>query len=156
MQRYKVTIIVAALTLLTGCASTQHAKDVQPSGFLGASRALLRPGQEGEEALRVYRNPKANWAAYTKILLEPVTIWGASTSTLSPTQREDLQRLADSFSAMLYQKLSQDYEMVTQPGPGAMRVQAAITHGEEAQTGLTVASKAILPGAGGERALDLC
>ena len=44
---------------------------------------------------------------------------------------------------MLHQKLSRDYEMVTQPGLLAMRVQAAITHGEEAQTDLTVASKVI-------------
>ena len=69
MYRFAVIIMVAVMALLSGCASTRHAKDVQPSGFLTEYRSLLQPGKEGEEALLVYRNPRAPWARYTKILL---------------------------------------------------------------------------------------
>lgn len=138
-----LTLFIALVALLIGCASTQHAKDVQPSGFLAEYQTLLKPGEEGKEARRVYRNPKTKWASYKKILLEPVTIWNDPAHGLSPDQREDLQRLVDSFYDGLYVKLAKDYEMVEKPVPGAMRVKVAITHGEEARTGLTFASKAI-------------
>ena len=79
----------------------------------------------------------------TKILLEPVTIWGAATSTLSSEQQEDLQRLVDSFYHTLALKLSKDYEMVETPSPRTMRIQAALTHGERGVTKLTLVSKVI-------------
>ena len=79
---------------------------MQPSSFHGEYRSLLEPGKGDEEALLRYRNPKASWAAHYKILLEPVTIWGAATSTLSGEQQEDPQRLVDSFCHTLALKLS--------------------------------------------------
>lgn len=51
-----------ALALLGGCAASQQARNVETSGFLGDDYALLHAGEEGE-ALLVYRNPNANWAA---------------------------------------------------------------------------------------------
>jgi len=143
MSRSGFVILILSAALLGGCASTKHAQEVRPSGFLAEYRALLKPGEEGQEALRRYRNPNVKWAAYTKILLEPVTIWDDPANRLSPEQREDLQRLVDSFYDSLYLKLAKDYAMVEKPAPGAMRVQAAITHGEESRTGLAFASKAI-------------
>lgn len=142
MTRRQVFALMVALALLQGCEATKHAKDVQPSGFLAPYRALLTPGQEGEALLR-YRNPKANWAAHHKILLEPIAIWDDPAHQRPPEEREDLQRLADSFYDLLYLKLAKDYEMVEKPVPGAMRVQTAITHGEESVTSLTFVSKAI-------------
>ncbi|MGH6948275.1 MAG: hypothetical protein ACREDZ_13170, partial [Kiloniellales bacterium] len=53
--------LVAAATLLAGCAASQQARDVKESGFLGDDYALLRPGKEGE-ALLIYRNPDAPWS----------------------------------------------------------------------------------------------
>jgi len=141
MNRYEAIIVVAAVALLSGCASTQHARDVHTSGFLAEYGSLLEPGKGDEEALLRYRNPKADWAAYHKILLEPVTIWDDPTSTLSGEQREDLQRLVDNFYHTLALKLSKDYEMVETPAPDAMRVQAAITHAEKGVTELTLVSK---------------
>ncbi len=138
----KVAILVAA-ALLTGCASTRSTTSMQASDFLGEYRDLLRPGVEGEEAGLSYRNPKTDWSAYRRILLEPVTIWQDPASRLSDDQRQDLQQLIDSFHYTLVDKLSKDYEMVKAPVPGAMRIQAAITHAERAVTELTLVSKVV-------------
>lgn len=129
--------------LLVACASTKPAKDVQPSGFLGEYRPLLHQGVGGQEGLRVYRNPRTDWAAYDKIWLEPVMIWHDPAHPFPPDQQADLQHLADSFYDLLYVKLSKDYHMVEKAAPGAIRAQVAITHGEESRTGASFLSKVI-------------
>ena len=139
----KLVLFGVFAVLLTGCASTLQARNVQSSGFLGEYRSLVTQGEKGNEALLRYRNPKADWASYDKILLEPVAIWDDQTHRLSSDQREDLQRLADNFYYTLYLKLSKDYQLVEKPTPGVMRIQAAITQAEKSYTSLAFASKAI-------------
>lgn len=143
MAYTKLVLFSVFAVLLTGCGSTMQARSVQPSGFLEEHRSLLTAGEKGKEALVRYRNPKTDWASYDKIVLEPVAIWDDPTRRLSPEQREDLQRLADSFYNTLHLKLSKDYQIVAKPAPGAMRIQAAITHGEKSTLALTFASKAV-------------
>jgi hypothetical protein len=117
---------------VAGCADTQHAKSVEKSGFLG-DYSMLRKGEtstmgEDPEALLVYRNPKANWKQYTKIILDPVTLWvGTKDSQLKDVPVEDRQRLGNLLWSKLDENLRKDYEMTTQPGPGVMRIQAALT-----------------------------
>ncbi|MGH8426455.1 MAG: DUF3313 domain-containing protein [Gammaproteobacteria bacterium] len=137
------TILIGAF--LAGCAATQQAKTVQTNGFLAPYQSLLQKGQRGKEALLVYRNPKANWAGYHTILLEPVTLWDDPDSKLSVEQEKDLQELVNSFYVTLYNKLAKDYTMVWAPGPGVMEIQIAISHGEPSHTALSLASKVILP-----------
>ncbi len=131
--------------LLAGCAATEQAKTVQPNGFLAPYRSLLAQGQRGKEALLLYRNPRADWASYHAILLEPVQLWNTPGAKLSAEQEKDLQELVDSFYVTLYNKLSRDYTMVQAPAPGAMQIRIAISHGEPAHTGLALASKVLLP-----------
>ena len=116
-----------ALALLGGCASepTGKVKTVSSSGFL-ADYSMLAPGGEDEAAL-VYWNPQANFAAYDKIWLEPVTVWLGPDSDLQDAALEDRQRLADAFYKAMQEKLSEEFELVTGPGPGTMRVRIALT-----------------------------
>ena len=145
MRRVATIIIVALLAGLNGCASTQPMAGAELSGFLDEYAALLRPvGQDHAHLL--YRDPTINWAAYSRVLLEPVTIWGEVATPLSDGQREDLQRLADSFYQTLALKLGQDYALVDKPASGAMRVQAAVASGQGARTEQMFASKVILHG----------
>ncbi len=75
-----------------------------------------------------YTNPKAKWASYDKIMVDPVTIWkNPTTKDVSP---EDLQRLANDLWSKLRESLWKDYQIVYQPGPGVMRLAAAITEAE--------------------------
>ena len=118
--------LIATATLLAGCAASQQAREVQQSGFLGQDYELLRPGEEGE-ALLVYRNPDARWSSYDKIKLDPVTIWAGEESDFEDFTQPQRQELADTLYTMVAEELSQDFEMVDEPGPGVLQVQVAIT-----------------------------
>lgn len=119
-------VVTAAALLLAGCAASQQARDVQESGFLGQDYERLRPGEEGE-ALLVYRNPEADWAKYDKIKLDPVTIWVGEGSEFEDFSQPERQELADTLYTMINEELSQDFQMVDQPGPGVLQIQVAIT-----------------------------
>jgi len=123
----KVFAFVSLIVLIGGCAQTQQMRKTVKTGFLGKDYALLQEGKKGE-ALLVYKNPKANWASYDKVIVDPVTIWkDKGTKDVSP---EDLQRLANDFWSKIRQALGSDYEIVYAPGPGVIRVRVAITEAE--------------------------
>ena len=141
MRNLVVTLLLSAV--VAACATSNQARSTETTGFLGEHRSLLRPGQKGKEALLTYTKPGVNWAGYKKILLEPVAIWSDPKNPLPPEQEADLKQLVDSFYATLRQKLSADYELVDRPGPGTLRIQAAITNGMAANTTMKLASKAV-------------
>ena len=133
-MRQMVGAILALMFVVTGCASTQEAKSVEKSGFLG-DYSLLKEGQrstisEGaeDEALWVYKNPAADWRKYRKVMLDPVTVWmSQKDSQLKDVSVEDRQRLAALMWSKLDESLRKDYEMTSQVGPDVMRLQVAIT-----------------------------
>jgi len=146
MKKFEIPLFVAALIGLAGCQSTNQAKSVKPTGFLGDSAALLQKGGKGDSLL-VYRKKDADWKKYHQILLDPITIWGVESSTLPKDQLADFQKLVDQFYAMLKDKLSKDYTITDTPAPDATRLQIAIIDGERANAPLKVA-KTIAPYAG--------
>jgi hypothetical protein len=69
-------LILSAVFIFGGCASTKQARDVDASklsGFLD-DYSILRKGV-AEEALLVYRNPQALWPVYKNIIIDPAEIW---------------------------------------------------------------------------------
>jgi hypothetical protein len=133
-MRQMVGAILALMFVVTGCASTQEAKSVEKSGFLG-DYSLLKEGQrstisEGaeDEALWVYKNPAADWRKYRKVILDPVTVWtSGKDSQLKDVSVEDRQRLSALLWKTFDETLRKDYEMTSQAGPDVMRIQTAIT-----------------------------
>jgi Protein of unknown function (DUF3313) len=146
MKRFSIGVIAGLFVLLSACVSSSRARKVKPSGFLGDSAPLLTKGGK-EDFLLVYGSQDADWSSYDKIILDPVTIWGAETSTLPADQLADYQRLVNDFQGTLTAKLSKDYEMIDTPAVGAMRIQVAIINGKQANTPLKVA-KTVAPFAG--------
>jgi hypothetical protein len=146
-MRRNAAILVAALWTLAGCATSKQARRVEPTSFLGEYKSLLAPGKTDEDPLLVYRNPKANFDSYRKLLLEPVTVWGDPKHTLTEDQRHDLQQVVDTFYASLRTKLTPYFELVDRPGPGVLRAQVAIENSERSDTALKVASKGVPYGA---------
>ena len=120
-----VVIAVAAVMVLGGCARTKRARDVEHSGYL-VDASILREGGP-DEARYIYRNERADWPSYSKILLDPVVVARKAELAKQGVPPEDLQRMADNFYLTLYNTLKQDYEMVTKPGPRTLRIQVALT-----------------------------
>ena len=120
-------ILVIFLFLLQGCAATQQRRDVVKTGFL-SDYSILTEGKGDHEALLRYINPDADWRSYDKIVFDSVAVWkNEETQDVSP---EDLQMLTDFVYGHFHDALSQDYTVVTQPGPGVMHVAFAITEAE--------------------------
>jgi hypothetical protein len=122
-------ILVIFLFLLQGCAATQQRRDVVKTGFLSSSeRSMLTEGKGDHEALLRYLNPDTDWRSYNKVMINSVTVWkDKETQDVSPA---DLQMLSDFLYTHMHAALSQDYTIVTQPGPGVMRAAFAITEAE--------------------------
>ena len=145
MLRFHGFLCVVLISLLAGCAATKQARDVEQSGFLGDIYPKLREGKEGE-ALLVYKPDKINTARfskYTKILLDPVTVWRGEESRKAGVPQEEIQVLADHFYSLLYLTFEQDYEMVQKPSPNTLRIQVAITKVEESMVVMDVVSTVV-------------
>ena len=150
MRRFTGALLVCFAVGLNACASTQEAKSVEKSGFLAAEYPLMKEGErstfkEGPEdqALMIYNNPSANWKKYKKIQLDPVTIWLGANSKMKEVKAEDRKRLADLLWSKLDEQFRKDYEMTSQGGPDVLRIQAAITEGEESYATLDTISSVI-------------
>ena len=149
MHQILGAILLLAL-VVTGCATTQEAKSVEKSGFLGdysmlkeGERSTIRQGAENQ-ALLVYKNPAADWRKYKKVWLDPVTVWvSQKDSQLKEVSVEDRQRLAALLWSNLDEQLRKDYVMTSQAGPDVMRVQAAITEAGESNAVLDTVTSVI-------------
>jgi hypothetical protein len=126
-----------------GCAGTRQTRDeAKPSGFLG-DYSQLQPGQDGQAKL-VWFDPNASWKAYNAVIVDPVTLWTAGEEgDLAKLSREDQQMLADRFHTALATALAKDMPVVTQPGPGVLRVRAAITEAGGSNVALDIVSTVI-------------
>lgn len=144
VQIRAAVLVFAVLPLLSGCVTSRQARDVSSAGFLGTSAALLQKGTRADEPLLVYRKAGADWASYDKIILDPVAIWSAQPSTLPGEQLADFQKLVDDFHRTLSDKLAKNYVMVNAPASGALRIEAAMVNGKQANQTLKVA-KTIAP-----------
>ena len=125
--------------MLVACAQALPVQDVHKSGFLGADADKLHKGGKGEPAL-VYRNPNADWASYTKMLLDPVTFWRPPDEKDQGISNADAQTLTDYFYNLIYAKFSQEFEMVRTPQPHTLRAKVAITKAEKSHVALDVVS----------------
>ncbi|MEI8016448.1 MAG: DUF3313 domain-containing protein [Nitrospira sp.] len=149
-MRQMVSAILLLMLVVTGCASTQEAKSVEKSGFLGdysrlkeGERSTFRQGAENQ-ALLVYKNPAADFRKYRKIWLDPVTVWmSQKDSQLKDVSVEDRQRLAALLWSKLDEQLRKDYEMVSQPGPDVLRFQVAITEAKESSVTMDIVTSII-------------
>ncbi|GAB4343875.1 MAG: DUF3313 domain-containing protein [Candidatus Abyssubacteria bacterium] len=145
-----VVAFVVVASLLGGCASSKQARSVETKGFL-VDHSMLQKGKDDQALLR-YRNPKADIAGYTKIMLDPVLI--AKPDKATQEQMADLQKLATNYYVYLSRELGKDYSMVRTPEPGTMRIQAAITGAEKSNVVTNTLSSVVPIGMGVSLAKD--
>lgn len=130
--RRVVAIVVMATVLAPLVGSTGCVRAIRPatpsrewSGFLD-DYSRLRLGEPGDLPF-VYRNPKADWKAYDKVLFEPVTLWRSGRDALAAVPEADLLHLVSRFEAVVRARLGRGFRVVTEPEPGTLRLRLAIT-----------------------------
>ncbi|MCZ6466551.1 MAG: DUF3313 domain-containing protein [Alphaproteobacteria bacterium] len=125
MQLFTKTIVTAVaivfLESVAGCATQQAAK----SGFLG-DYSQLKPDPAFDGARR-YQNPAKPLKQYRKFMLDPVVVHFAPNAEGTAISPDELKKLADYFHNRAVEELSKRYQVVQKPGPGVLRVRAAIT-----------------------------
>ena len=144
MRTWRVVLLLVAVAALAACASASRpAGEVKASSFLGSDAHKLKPGGPGQPAW-IYMNPKAEWASYDKMLLDPVTFWRDPKSDQEALSQHDKQMLADYFYAVIAKAMSKRLTMVNTPGPGVIRVKVAVTKADPSIVALDVVST-VLP-----------
>ena len=129
--RIHLPLLGLCLLLLSACSTTQKVAINQADmncAFLENDCSLLTPGEEGQTGLR-WLNPDAQWTQYNKIMIDPVTFWGGATTTVSASNQ---QMLVNYFSQQLNAYLGQKFQIVTEPGPGVMKLDVAIVDASSA------------------------
>lgn len=125
-----VFVVVFALVapLLVGCAPSLQARKVDVGQTVLVDPSILEKGKEGE-ALYRYRNPRANWKNYTKVLVDPVIVY--QEAAMDAETQKNYQTLANNAFVFLTTELGKELPVVTAPGPGTLRVQFAIVSAEK-------------------------
>jgi len=134
-------VVTASIVLLSGCPTTRQTRSVEESGFLG-DYSQLREGGTGEAQL-VYIKPGVPWVRYTKMMIDPVTIWTSGDSTVAKVSEADRQLLADYLDASLRNSLQQSYTLVDRPEANTLRLRVAITDAKGARVALNTVSKIV-------------
>ena len=131
--RLSLPLLGLCLLTLSACTTTQKASVNQANlncAFLGSDCSLLTTGGKDQVSLRyVNSTPATPWSQYNKILIDPVTFWGGSSTQISAS---DQQMLVNYFSQQLKEKLGKKFEIVNQAGPGVIKLDVALTDAEAA------------------------
>ena len=125
--RRHAAAVAMLLTLVAnaGCVHTPPPAPRDWSGFLD-DYSRLRLGDAGDLPF-VYRNPKAQWTGYDKILVEPVALWRSGKNALAPIPEADLVHLVARFEHAVRTRLGKGFQLVREPGPNTLRLRLAIT-----------------------------
>ena len=113
-------VAVATALAVAGCAPKGGF-----SGFLGDYSKLKRDAFLDNSL--AYTDPTKDLKQYTKFIIEPVVVHFAPDADGIAIDPADLKMLADYWRDETVKALSRHYTVVTEPGPGVLRVRAAIT-----------------------------
>lgn len=117
-----ITSMLVSSALLTGCASNTVSED-KYSGFL-SDYSILKPAGDDKDTMG-YIAPGIDWSQYNSVMVDKVLI-----ITPDGEQKTDgklLVAIADKFEVLIKENVSQILNVAEQPGPGTIRLQAAIT-----------------------------
>jgi hypothetical protein len=148
MKKNTIGIITAIMVgvLAGGCASTYQKRSVEGSGFLTDYSQLKDRG--GDTAMLSYIAPGVDFREYNKIMIDPIRAYAKDKdSGMAKMSKENQQHLLNYFDAALREQLKTDYILVSQPGPGVLRLRIAVTEAKSSKVVLDTVSSVIPFGA---------
>lgn len=96
------------------------------SGFIENMPELAQdPDRPGA---MIWTKPGVDRAAYTKVMIEPVTVFVSPDSEYKGLDVDELKALADGFRETLMKTLEPEVPVVSQGGAGVMYIRAALTN----------------------------
>ncbi len=125
IEKRKLTsafIIVLMMGLVAACQTTER---TQYSGFL-KNYSQLKPDPKFDGAHR-WQDPSVNLAGYNKFIVDPVLLHLAPNAKGATMDPKDLAELTAFARKTFADKLAKNFQIVSQPGPGTLRLRAAIT-----------------------------
>jgi len=137
-------MLAAVLAFAPGCATTDQARRVSTSGFLG-DYSKLEKGT-GDQALLRYVNPGAVFSKYDSVIIDPVAVYvNASDGLIRDVTEEDIEHLSGYLRTTVRNELQQDYKVVETAGPTTLRIRMAITEAEGSKVVLDTLSNFLPP-----------
>ncbi len=141
-HKHTMVFLIVMMLMMGGCFTSQPVRDVTPSGFL-EDYSQFQPGERGEAAL-IYRNPNANLGSYDKFMIDNVAIWYSEEESLRDLPEEELKQLSLLLKVRVIEALKNEgLTRVKEPGPGVMRIRAAITDAKKSKPILDAATTVI-------------
>lgn len=128
MSRFSPHGLVLLTLLLTACAGSPTSE--QAPGPAAYAAFLTYPNRlqpvPGDEGAYRWAASDANLGRYNKILLDPIQVQLASNAEYKAIDPAQLKTLVDEFRQAIVKALGNAYPVVTQPGPGVLRVKITI------------------------------
>ena len=118
-----VMMISLSLTMAPGHAGE---KKMPQSGFL-SDYSLLKPEDPLGVVDWLYVNKEAVFGAYDKIMLDQAVFFFKKEADYKGIHTDELVELSDAIHKAILDALSDVYTFTDKPGPGVMRIRAAIT-----------------------------
>ncbi len=104
---------------------TRQLSGYKYSGFL-SDYTKLQPSPDGGQAM-VWRKPGVDFKTYDKIIVERLNFFYKDDADYKGIDPTELKALADYFNETFVKDVGNAYPIVTEPGPGVLRVRAALT-----------------------------
>jgi hypothetical protein len=112
--------------LLLAAVSTVLWAAPEQSGFLDSYPPLQADASMA--GVQRWESPSFDRAKYTRVIIEPITIFIAADSKYKGIDADDLKTLADGFRTALIDALEPDYPVVEKAGSGTLVARLAITN----------------------------
>ena len=109
---------VMALSLQQAVAGSSQFIENMPQ----LAQDMDRPGA------MIWEKPGINRAAYTRVMIEPITIFISPDSESKGLNADELKTLSDGFREAVTKTLEPDIAVVNEKGPGVLYIRAALTN----------------------------
>jgi hypothetical protein len=109
----------------TPSPETRQLSGYKYSGFL-SDYSMLKPAPDGSDAMS-WRKPGVDFKIYDKIIVERLNFFYKDDADYKGIDPTELKALGDYFHETFMKEIGKIYPVVTEPGPGVLRVRAALT-----------------------------